>query len=254
MRFSLVLATLVLLSAIALAQVPVVLGHDGPFQVGFAANLNIGDSVVNLTNDGANGGFFVPASVVGLNSTFGNLCVNVYTFDPQEEEIACCSCLVTPNGLNSLSVKNDLISNTLTPAIPTSVVIKLIASEPDSPPAAAVLSLTICNPATAGFNNFLLRFGMIAWGSTLAPSASPGTYNAVNVPFVQGTLTEGNICNPTGIGIGSCDLPGQNIGANPTPGSELYALTTICSFIQANGTGYGICNSCNLGALSGTKQ
>ena len=51
-----------------------------------------------------------------------NICVNVYTFDPAEEEIACCACLVTPNGLNSLSAVSDLTSNPLTPAIPTSIV------------------------------------------------------------------------------------------------------------------------------------
>src|SRR6202795_1234023 len=97
--------------------------QDGHFQIGYAANLNIGDSVVNFSNDGFNGG-------VSGAGTSGNICVNTYVFDPQEEEIGCCSCLVTPNGLNSLSAKSDLISNNLTPAVPTSIVIKLIASLP----------------------------------------------------------------------------------------------------------------------------
>src|ERR1700722_9153010 len=96
-------------SAAAFAQ------QDNFYQIGYAANLNIGDSVLNMSNDGKNAGFIAtPASA-------GNICVNVYTFDPSEEEISCCSCLVTPDGLMSLSVKNDLITNTLTSVIPSSV-------------------------------------------------------------------------------------------------------------------------------------
>ena len=82
---------------------------------------------MNLSNSGFQGGFFG-----ALPATTGNIWYT-YVFDPQEEEIGCCACLVTPNGLNSLSVKSDLISNNLTPAVPTSVVIKLVASQPGSP-------------------------------------------------------------------------------------------------------------------------
>jgi len=71
-------------SAAAFAQ-------DGGYQIGYAANLNLGDSEVNLSNDGAQGGFINATP----NKTEGNICVNVYTFDPAEEEIACCACLVT---------------------------------------------------------------------------------------------------------------------------------------------------------------
>src|ERR1700729_3058930 len=115
-------------SAIVFGQSPVAF-QDGYYQVGFAANLNVGDSFVNLSNDGYNGS--------NRSGTAGNICVNTYVFDPQEEEIGCCSCLVTPNGLNSLSVKNDLISNNLTPNVPTSIVIKLVASTPAPATAAA---------------------------------------------------------------------------------------------------------------------
>ena len=124
MRFSLVLAAFAI-SSIAFGQAAVV--QDGSFQIGYAANLNIGDSVVNISNDGVNGGVFGAG-------TSGNICVNTYVFDPQEEEIGCCACLVTPNGLNSLSAKSDLISNNLTPAVPTSIIIKLVANTPGSRP------------------------------------------------------------------------------------------------------------------------
>jgi hypothetical protein len=220
--FSFVFATLAM-SAVAFGQT-----QDGAYQLGYAANLNAGDSVINITNDGARAGFS------GTN-TAGNICVNVYTFDPQEEELACCSCLVTPDGLNSLSAKSDLTNNLLTPAIPTSIVIKLVASVPATD---LIGAYTICNPAAAttgvtpgaGAGNNLansLQTGMLVWGTTLEPAASPGTYSPVNVGFLNGVL-----------GFSS----------------EQSDLTTVCNFIQSNGTGFGICNSCRLGALSGTTK
>src|ERR1700722_13729315 len=126
-HLTLVLATLAL-SAAAFAQnfstsSGTTFRSDGAYQIGYAANLNIGDTEINLTNDGIRAGFYG-------NGSLGNICANVYTFDPQEEEISCCSCLITPNGLNSLSAKKDLVNDTLTPATPNSIVIKLVATIP----------------------------------------------------------------------------------------------------------------------------
>jgi hypothetical protein len=178
---------------------------DTAYQIAYAANLNIGDSVVNMSNDGLNGGFFTGKAA-------GSLCVNVYTFDPSEEEISCCYCLVTPDGLNSLSAKSDLISNTLTPAVPQSIIIKLVATPGDIP----------CNPAAPLFPTN----GLLAWGTTLEPAGSPGTYGVVHVPFLNGHLGAG----------------------------EQADLANVCAFVQSEGTGFGVCNSCRLGALGGTKQ
>ena len=93
-----------------------------PFQVRYASNLAVGDSFINITNTGA-------SSTTALPVQNGNLCVNVYAFSPDEQLVSCCSCLVTPNGLMSLSARNDLISNTLTPGVPTAIVIKLVATQ-----------------------------------------------------------------------------------------------------------------------------
>jgi hypothetical protein len=194
--------------------------QDGFYQIGYAANLNIGDSVVNISNDGFNGGFL--PNTLGA----GNIAVNVYTFDPQEEEIACCCCVVTPNGLNSLSAKGDLISNPLTPAIPTSIIIKLVSSVPVPDPNGA---LTRCDATQIQFEDEAdapPTPGLLAWGSTLEPSATPGTYSPIDVQFLQGTLSP----------------------------SELSALTSTCSFIQSDGSGFGVCKSCRTGALSGSKR
>jgi len=40
----------------------------------------------------------------------------------------------------------------------------------------------------------------------------------------------------------------------PAAGSELAGMKQLCNFIQANGTGFGICKSCRLGALGGAKR
>src|SRR5580704_982609 len=155
-NFALAFATLAF-SAVAFA--------DDTFQIDYAANLNIGDSFVNFTNSGA-----TVASGVSQN-----LCINLYTFDPQEELISCCTCTVTPNGLVSLSVINSLISNPLTPAIPTSVVIK------------AVASTGVCNASSVTG----LAHGLLAWGTTLHQNTSTATpsYNVTEIPFSQATLT-----------------------------------------------------------------
>jgi len=182
---------------------------DDTYQVGYAANLNIGDSVLNLSNSGA--------TVANGKST--NLCINTYVFDPQEEEISCCACLVTPDGLNSLSVKNDLINNTLTPAMPNSVVIKLVASVPA---ADTTGKLTVCNPSIVT----VVAHGMLAWETTLAPNGTVGTYGVIGHNFQFATLTA----------------------------AELVAQTTTCGFIQTDGSGYGICSSCSIGGLAGAKN
>src|SRR3954468_7829076 len=75
---------------------------DNAFQVRYASNLNVGDSVINITNTGARGGV---ANQSGTTASIGGaICANVFTFSPDEQLISCCSCPVTPDGLVFLSV------------------------------------------------------------------------------------------------------------------------------------------------------
>jgi hypothetical protein len=94
---------------------------DSSFQVSYAANPSAGESYINLINTGTNG-----ASLLGpgFGAAVGNICVNVYAFAPDEQEISCCSCLLTPNSVANLGVNRDLTSTTLTGVVPASVVIK----------------------------------------------------------------------------------------------------------------------------------
>jgi hypothetical protein len=211
------------LSMVAFAQpipTPVAAPIDA-FQVRYASNLNVGDSVINLTNTGT---LTLPS---GLTTT-GNICVNVYTFDANEELISCCSCLVTPNGLNSLSAKTDLVSNTLTPGVPTSIVIKLLATTPLGLSANGTGGT--CNAAsptpTPGIAGSLVP-GMRAWGTTIhGLPTTPVTYGLTETSFLPSTLSP----------------------------AELTKLTLFCSFIQANGSGFGICKSCRTGGLGASAK
>src|ERR1700686_5534348 len=44
----------------------------------------------------------------------GNVCASIFVFDSSQELTECCSCLLTPDGLRTLSINGDLTSNPLT--------------------------------------------------------------------------------------------------------------------------------------------
>ena len=143
---SFVVAALAAVTNIFAQQIP---GQPSDaFQVAYAVNLDKADSVVNLTNAGTQN---------TATGALTNICANVYAFSPDEQMISCCSCPITPNALVSLSVTRDLISNTLTPARPSSIVMKYVAT------AAASGS---CNAASAGTAASPLVSGMQGWGTT----------------------------------------------------------------------------------------
>ena len=201
------------LSVVAFAQ-PATLDHF--YQVRYVANLNLGDSVVNITNSGALGAGLAAGTTA---ATTGAICVNVYAFSPDEQMISCCSCPVTPNGLVSLSARRDLVNNTLTPAVPTSIVVKLLATIPVG---------TTCSGSAASAGT--VTSGMLAWGTTVHAGALPGSAPVVTeTPFLPATLSVGA---PTAIDIG-----------------EISRLRQLCTFINANGSGFGICSTCRLGGL-----
>ena len=195
------------LSVVAFAQPPVTV--DTPYQIRYVANLNLGDSVINITNSGARGAGLAAGTTA---ATTGAICVNVYAFSPDEQMISCCSCPVTPNGLVSLSTRRDLVNNTLTPAVPTSIVVKLLASTPTG-------TGTCAGSAAAPG---ALTSGMLAFGTTVHVGAAAGSDAAITeTQFLPATLSAG----------------------------ELGRLTSLCTFINANGSGFGICSTCRLGGL-----
>jgi hypothetical protein len=202
-----ILAAVVLVPAATIAQQPppTQIAEDAPFQIRYAANLNIGDSIVNITNSGA-------SSTTPATSQNGNICANVYVFLPNENIMSCCSCFVSPNGLLSLSVNNDLTKNGLLPVKPNSVVIKLLATLAGNDASSCTTS-TAAN--AAGPNNPAVP-GMVAYGTTLhaiLDGKKPLQYTVTETKFTPATLSS----------------------------AEATSLRNLCGFIVLNGSGFGIC-------------
>ncbi len=219
-KFSLILAAMTF-SMAAFSQ-------DGSFQIRYAANLTSGDSVINLTNTGANG---ASLNGPGFGGAVGNICVNVYAFSPDEQLISCCSCLITPNGLASLSVNGDLVSNTLTGVRPNSVVVKLVSTLAGGSGASAGASCTNSaalagNPGVAGAPGpFPIVPGMLAWGTTIHAAPVAGTFAVTETAFSNATLSE----------------------------AERASITNRCVNIIGNGSTFGICRSCRVGGLGSDR-
>jgi hypothetical protein len=185
--------------------------------VRYASNLNIGESYIDIANPGTDG---APLLGPGFGSASGNVCVNVFAFDPGEELIACCSCLITPDQTVNLGVNRDLTVKTLTGVQPTSVTVKLLATL-----AGAGGAGTSCANSAANVVTATPACGLTAWGTTLHALPNSG-YGTTETPFTPSTLSAG----------------------------ELASIGGRCASILGNGSGFGVCNSCRSGAVGGTPS
>src|ERR1035438_10283817 len=123
----LTLAIAAMLGGTALAQNPIT--EDAPYFTTYYSNANTTgapDETVRIINGGAEG---------------ANLYANFYVFDDSEELTECCSCLVTPDGLLSESVNNNLTANPITGIKPTRGVIKVISDAENPPPGNPTIGL-----------------------------------------------------------------------------------------------------------------
>lgn len=212
-------AQLLVLATLALSGAAFGQTFNSAEQVHYFANLVVGDGIINITQDG---------STASVASKSDSICVNVYAFDPAEELVACCACSLTPNALQSLSVKTDLISNVLTPATPTSVTVTLIAT--DNPVVSGTTgsgTISSCNAANtltaSGAGS--LATSMIAWGTTIHPNPQ-GSYDNVETQFANATFNA----------------------------TEAARIEGLCGFIQTDASGYGICKSCIPGGLGAAHE
>jgi hypothetical protein len=93
-------------------------GQADTLKVDYFANANTSgapDGTVRIDNPG---------------TAAGNVCASIYVFDPDQELSECCSCLLTPDGLRTLSVNTDLTSNPLTGVVLSTGVIKFVSTIP----------------------------------------------------------------------------------------------------------------------------
>ena len=181
------------------------------------ANLPQDSYQVNYAANLAAGDSVVNVTNAGSVNGFdptGDICANVYVFAEDQQLIACCACPLTPNHLKTLSVQKDLISNTLTPGVPIGVTVALVSSLPTA---------GACNAATVNFG--LIVPGLRAWSTTLH-AAPGGGFAVTETEYSSATLSI----------------------------TEYRKLTGYCGFIQAIGSGFGICGSCRQGAAGAAKQ
>ena len=198
------LAALVLFMATsgARAQTPDV------FQVNYFAGADgtRPDQTVHITNPGTDRSN--PTS-----TTSGDLCANIYVFRSDQQLTECCSCLVTPDGLRTLSVDFDLTHNPLTAGAVGEGVIKIVSSEASGGACALDNGRTAYTPVPA------LR----AWG----------THNQ----DVSGGLSGASVVNAV--------TETHFLDATLSP-AELSNIQAACNFIFNQGSGAGKC-SCGRG-------
>jgi trimeric autotransporter adhesin len=108
----------------------------------------VADATMRLTNPGGTG---------------GNLCAEIYVFDQDQQLSECCGCLVSPDGLRTLSVNTDLTGNPLTGRSSSSGVVKIVPADasvnPSCDPTAiapqgsiSAWSTNIQKPGASGFS------------------------------------------------------------------------------------------------------
>ena len=187
-----------------------------------------GSGFIDITNTGALGADqFGPG---GPPPHYGDICVNIYVFTADEQEVACCSCLVTPNAAIALKA-SKLTASTLTGVNPSSVTVKLLATIPGTPTinenqgpytgttcnAATVIPTATGNTAAAGtWNQLTLAPGMRAWAVTAhVLPVTPPQMGIVESEFSKADLSPG----------------------------EFVSITTRCANIVGNGSGAGACDA-----------
>jgi len=86
---------------------------SGAYNVGYYTNANMGfpDAQLHVSNPGSTGGFGSgdPSTVAG-----GDLCANIYVFTFDQQLAECCSCRISPNGMQGFSLATNLTANPLT--------------------------------------------------------------------------------------------------------------------------------------------
>jgi hypothetical protein len=206
---SLVIVGLCVFAVNASAQSPIVPTQDF-FKINYFANNGVSgapDATVRIDNPGS------PFTVnVGGGEGVGgavNLCAMIYVFDNDQALSECCGCLVTPDGLRTLSVTHDITSNPLTGTVSNNGVIVVLSTLPNGEPCDPTGALGPTNLSTA---DFTLVPTVRAWATHIQNRVG-GSYPMTETAFSDGT-------------------------ASP---AELELVTEECFFTVRLGSGQGVC-------------
>ena len=204
---------------------------DSPFQIHHVSNLGLGDTVITLINTNVRAAVAAPTQGTKPAQEDGQLCANFYAFSYDATLISCCSCNVPASEMFTLSAKNDFASNTLSPTIPDSMVVKMAVTEGGSQCKGNAASnvtgaafLAQADRTVAAADPFQGRTGLVAWARNLRSGKS----------------------GPAEPGNGGIEfLVQSSVGQN-----EMDRISGMCAALRKSGSGYGICKSCKLGGIS----
>ncbi len=118
--------------------------------------------------------------IVGTAGTDSEICSMIYIFSHDQQMAECCGCLVSREGLRSLSLRHDLLSNPLTAVAPDTGTAMVVT--------AAFKGNTSCNPAAtspAGSGD--------AWATHVHSAGT--TVSATETPFTQTELGDALLAN-----------------------------------------------------------
>jgi hypothetical protein len=186
----------VLCAGTAMAQIP-----DDVYFVSYFSNAHgTLDASVRIDNPGVDAG--------------KNLCAYIYVFDNVEEQVECCGCLLTADGLRTISVNNGLTDNPSSGPThkPANGVFKIVSGAPN-------IGGTGCDPTggaslLGGFKNDIIPTPDVrAWATHI--QANDGT---TEEEFSDATLTQ----------------------------TELNHLQDTCFQLRQVGSGKGVC-TCGFG-------
>jgi hypothetical protein len=140
--------------------------------------------------------------MTNVGTSGGNICADIYVFDPNQELEECCSCQLTPDGLRTLVIgpAGDIAANPLTGFDPPLLngIIKIVSSSGTC--SGSGLPLPVSPKPTPGLR---------AWGGHLN---GPGLLS--ETAFSDAELSAG----------------------------ELSRLGTLCAIIKNEGSGAGVCS------------
>jgi len=108
-----------------------------------------------------------------------NICALIYVFDQNQQLVECCGCLVSADGLRTLSWQNDLMGNPLTGVKSTAGTVSLVAADHASNP---YCHASVISPSGS----------LVSWSTSVA-AAGNGSYSVQEASATSSPLTAAQI-------------------------------------------------------------